>query len=100
MKDTCYKKYGVANPAQAEIIKKKTAQAIEKKYGKGITNAWQAKAVKDKSKQTLMKKFGVDNIAKSNYAKQLHKIHEKKTVEKRNNTKRLHKTFNTSAWES
>ena len=96
LKDTCYKKYGVSNPAKAAYIKEKYQQRMEEKYGIGIKNAWQAKEIKDKSKQTLLRKFGVDNIAKSQYAKDKHKACEAQTVAKRNATKKARGTFNTS----
>lgn len=99
LRETCYKKYGVSNPAKAACIKEKYQHHMEEKYGVGIKNAWQAKEVQDKTKQTLLSKFGVDNIAKSQYSKDKHKLCEKETVAKRNSTKRKHGTFNTSNWE-
>ena len=96
LKDTCYKKYGVSNPAKASCIKEKYQQHMEEKYGVGIKNAWQAKEIQDKSKQTLLRKFGVDNIAKSQYAKDKHKACEAQTVAKRNATKKARGTFNVS----
>lgn len=98
--NTCYKKYSVSNPAKAATIKEKYQQHMEEKYGVGIKNAWQAKEVQDKIKQTLQKNFGVDNIAKSQYSKDKHKLCEKETVAKRNATKRKNGTFNTSSWEA
>lgn len=95
-KNSCLRLYGVENGAQSQQAKLKYQNHMEDKYGSGIKNAWQAKEVKDKCKQKILDKFGVDNIAKSQYSKDKHKACEKQTVEKRNTTKRIRGTFNTS----
>ena len=88
--------YGCKNGAQSEEVKKKILKTLERKYGKNVTNVWQAKEIQNKSKQTLLRKFGVDNIAKSQYAKDKHKACEAQTVAKRNATKKARGTFNVS----
>ena len=91
--------YGCKNGAQSEEVKKKILKTLERKYGKNVTNVWQAKEIQNKSKQTLLRKFGVDNIAKSQYAKDKHKACEAQTVAKRNATKKARGTFNASKSE-
>lgn len=98
-RETCLREYGVDNPTKSDKVKKKYQQHMEQKYGIGITNAFQANEVKDKIKNKMLETYGVDNIAKTQYSKDKHKLCEKETVKKRNATKRKNHTFNTSKSE-
>lgn len=96
---TCIKLYGVDNAAKSTAIRAKAVTTLQKKYGKSITNSFQVEAVKQKIKHTMLSKYGANNITKTQYYKEKCKSIEHKTVQKRNCTKQLHGTFNTSKVE-
>jgi very-short-patch-repair endonuclease len=58
---TCQLKYGVDNPSQAKLVKKKKERSALRKYG--VKNVFQSEEIKEKSKATLMEKYGVEHIA-------------------------------------
>ena len=64
-KNTFIKNYGVDNPMKSEIGKKKYADGIEKKYGKGIRNISQVESIKQKKIETCQKNYGVDSPLQS-----------------------------------
>lgn len=105
MQSTCIERYGVENAMQNSEIKKKTCDTHIERYG-GQGNG--SKVLLEKHKKTCLEKYGVKNGMQSNYIK---------TKVKQNNlckygvehiaqlqstknivieTKREHKTFNTS----
>ena len=59
-KQTCLKKYGVANPSQSKEIQKKKEETCLKNYGVRV-----GLQLKEKSKQTCLKKYGVANPSQS-----------------------------------
>ena len=85
-------KYGVDNPSKSEEVKNKYKQTCLEKYG--VDNPYKSDCVKTKIKQSCLEKYGVTNIGKL----QLHinKLSSKEIINKRNETKRKNKTFNTS----
>jgi ATP-dependent Lon protease len=98
-KQTNLKLYGVENGAQSKLSKEKYIKHIQEKYNDNtITNAFQAKEVIEKIKQTCLNKYGVTNYAllPGHQAK----LKSQETILKRNNTKRLNHTFNTSQTEN
>jgi G:T-mismatch repair DNA endonuclease (very short patch repair protein) len=60
-KISCLEKYGVENPSQSELIKKKKERKALKVYG--CKNVFQSEEIKSKSKKTCMEKYGVEHIA-------------------------------------
>jgi len=85
MKQTCLKKYGVANPNKLDAIKNKTKQTclnrygsehyitskdfkgksektIKEKYGDDVVNVFQVKEIQDKAKKTILEKYGSDSV--------------------------------------
>lgn len=67
-KQTCFKKYGVENPSQSEIIKQKKVNTSNENWG--VEYSLQSKIIKEKSKQTLLEKYGVENASQSIKIKQ------------------------------
>ena len=105
MKSTCVERYGVENAMQNSKIKKKTHDTHMTRYG-GQGNG--SKILLEKQKKTCLKKYGVENGMQSNsiktkvkqnnsykygveYTSQLQSV-KNRVIE----TKREHKTFNTS----
>ena len=67
-KKSCIKKYGVDNPAKAEVVKDKIKQTNLERYG--AENVYASKIIRAKIKESFIKRYGVDNPAKSNIVKQ------------------------------
>ena len=65
VKKTCLQKYGVDNPAKAEIIKEKSKNICIQKYGSQYVNQFTNKELNQKYKQICLQKYGVDNPNKS-----------------------------------
>ena len=98
-KQTNLRLYGVDNGAKSQQSKEKYIKHIQEKYNdKSITNAWQAKEVIEKIKKTTFEHYGVSNYAKLPEHQQ--KLKSQQTIDKRNYTKRINHTFNTSKSES
>ena len=85
-------KYGVDNPSKSEEVKNKYKQTCLEKYG--VDNPYKSDWVKTKIKQSCLEKYGVTNIGK--LQSHINKLSNKEIVNKRNETKRKNKTFNTS----
>ena len=85
-------KYGVDNPAKSEEVKNKYKQTCLEKYG--VDNSYKSEYIKNKIKQSCLEKYGVTNIAK--LQSHIDKLSSKEIINKRNETKRKNKTFNTS----
>lgn len=85
-------KYGVDNPAKAEETKNKYKLHCIEKYG--VDNPYKSENIKEKIKQTCLEKYGVTNIGK--LKSHINKMISKEVIDKRNETKRKNKTFNTS----
>ena len=64
---TCFKKYGVNNPAKTKQVKDKIKSICLTKYG--VESYTQSEDFKDKYKQACLEKYGVDNAAKSDIIK-------------------------------
>ena len=98
-KQTNIIKYGVDNGAKSIQAKEKYIKHIREKYNDNkITNAWQAKEVIEKIKITTFKRYGVTNYAQLKSHQD--KLKSKETIEKRNNTKKLNHTVNSSKSEN
>ena len=98
-KSTNLEKYGVENGAQSKQAKEKYIEHIRKKYNDNtIINAWQAKEVIQKIKDTTFKRYGVTNYAL--LPKHQLKLKSQEVIDKRNNTKKINHTFNTSISEN
>ncbi len=70
-KNTCLQKYGVENPFQSEIIKKRIKKTNLQKYG--VENPSQSIAIKQKKKETSLKNYGVTNYTKTQEYKERYK---------------------------
>ena len=98
VKETCLKKYGVDNVAKTKQAKEKYIKHIQEKYNDNtITNVWQAKEVIEKIKQTSLKHYGVTNYALTK--EHQNKLKSKEVINKRENTKLIKHTINTSKVE-
>lgn len=86
------KKYGVNNPAKAEEVKNKYKLRCIEKYG--VDNPYKSDYIKHKIKETCLRKYNVTNIGK--LPSHIAKLSSEETINKRNETKRKNKTFNTS----
>lgn len=93
-KNTCLKKYGTNNPTKLDNVQHKMKQTTLERYG--VENVFQSDLIKEKIKNTLKSRYNVDNIRKSAYMIKRLNDNKDKIVEKRNNTKKINKTFNTS----
>lgn len=63
-KESCLKKYGVDNPAKAEIVKNKMEQTNLERYG--VKNVFQSSIIREKCVNTCIERYGVSNAAKTN----------------------------------
>ena len=110
-KKTCLNKYGVDNYTKTEnhkmmyrdldILEKiliKTRNTSLKKYG--VDHYSKTQKFKDKYKRTCLQRYGVDNVSKSFYFKNKMKSKQKEIVDKRNKTKQINHTFNSSRIEN
>lgn len=118
-RETSVKKYGVEYAIQLDSVKEKRKETWIKNLG--VDNPSKSKKIRDKVKNTLLQKYGVENILSldwigqsrnSNSAKQKrvntnlirwgvdNPIKSRQVQNKRLNTLRRNKTFNTSSLES
>lgn len=118
-KEACIKKYGVNNVFQIDFVKEKIKNNHLKKYGYkshtqsnewkqrqtntllekyNVTCQFQRKEIKEKIKNTCLQKYGVDHYNKSDdFKNKMSKIASSEDFQnKRNNTLKLHKSWNTS----
>lgn len=63
-KESYLKKYGVDNPAKAEVIKDKIKQTNTERYG--VENVFQSPIIREKCVNTCIERYGVSNAAKTN----------------------------------
>ena len=90
-KKTCLDKYGVENWMSSNEFKLKSFKTKLEKYGDGYF------VNHDKYKETCLNKYGVDNFGKTQES--ILKTHTKEVNEKREYTKRINKTLNSSKTE-
>lgn len=62
-KKTCFKKYGVESPFQAEEVKEEIKKTWQKKYG--VENPSKIKEIRIKAKQTCLERYGVPSYSQT-----------------------------------
>lgn len=97
-KQTCLKKYGTEYAFQSEIVKEKIHNTCIEKYGCDWT--FQSDIAKKHQQETLYKKYGVTNPFLIPSVVESIKERKNEIQKKRDNTKRLNKTFGTSIPEN
>ena len=95
--ETCMVLYGVSNPAKSEKIKEQIKNTNLQRYG--VENVYKSELIKERIKHTMLERYGVENIHNAPYIVKRWKENEQEIVKKRNATKKLNKSFNTSSPE-
>lgn len=98
VKQKCLEKYGVEYAFQSDEVKQKIKDTCKERYGTEWT--FQNEEAKTKYCETCLKKYGVNNTFLIPEVLESFKLRKNEIQEKRNNTKRKRKTFNTSLLES
>ena len=99
IKQTCFEKYGVDNPAKANESKEKTKRTSLEKYG--VDNPAKAEINKEKSKKTCLERYGVEYTTQSEQMKNAAKktCLEKYGVEHYVNAEKQRRTVLNNAYE-
>ena len=90
-------KLGVSYPFQNKTILEKYNKSIKEKYD--VDNVAKSIKIKNKIKSTCIERYGVDSYSKTNEFKNKLKEHKDEANLKRNNTKKINNSFNTSKQE-
>ena len=86
-------RYGVAYSFQREDVRKKSLQTCLERYGNSLFNN------PEQNKITCLERYGVDHYSKTEEWKFMMFQRKEEILDKINETKRLHRTFNTSSIE-
>lgn len=65
----------------------------------GVDNVYKSELIKERIKDTMMERYGVENIHNAPHIIKRWKENEQEIVKKRNATKKLNNSFNTSSLE-